>query len=489
MVAERSFGIDTTRLQGMNLERVFSKEAARPPKEDGSVGQQVFPEAARPPKEDGSVGQQGFQEAVRPPRIESSNGDCGEAWKKGERFVDGPRGQQERSREEDFNSKTMEFMFLMMQSMRDLQQKISDGKNDEGAVMGVEVVRSGAPDLPDLMPWTSGTGPLQLGDWMLLLNPIISDLTTSSQEWWEITTQEVEAWYQRHVSLSPLDRLNHGFAAPASLQQPRWQRLERRVSTMIMKAIPESCREELVAARRMDVFGVLTYLFTTYSPGGVAEKQTLLKSLEDPAEITSVQEAPGAIRKWMRWRRRAKEVGAVEPDPALLLKGLNKMTRRVLESHRDIQFRVSLVRNTLSVDTTPTSSSVDQLAAHLLAELEQCAMTDKRSITTTAKKEVELPKLKNMEAEAAEKGKGKGRDREKNDEEKSKQKCRYYLTEGGCRKGRECTWSHEQRDELRRCYVCGSSQHLAHLSTKLHTTEIVFNLPRKVCPKSEAAED
>ena len=30
--AERSFGIDTTRLQGMNLERVFSNEAARPPR-------------------------------------------------------------------------------------------------------------------------------------------------------------------------------------------------------------------------------------------------------------------------------------------------------------------------------------------------------------------------------------------------------------------------------------------------------------------------
>ena len=227
---------------------------------------------------------------------------------------------------------------------------------------------------------------------------------------------------------------------------------------------------------------MLTYLFTTYSPGGVAEKQTLLKSLEDPAEISSVQEAPGAIRKWMRWRRRAKEVGAVEPDPALLLKGLNKMTRRVLESHRDIQFRVSLVRNTLSVDTTPTSSSVDQLAAHLLAELEQCAMTDKRSITTTAKKEVELPKLKNMEAEAGEKGKGKGRDREKNDEEKSKQKCRYYLTEGGCRKGRECTWSHEQRDELRRCYVCGSSQHLAPSCTRPKSSS---TSPEKSAPKAK----
>jgi|Cyp1metagenome_2_1107374.scaffolds.fasta_scaffold04829_2 hypothetical protein len=66
----------------------------------------------------------------------------------------------------------MELMFLMVQSMR----------GEEGSVMGEEVVRSGAPDLPDLLPWAS-TGPLQLGDWMLLLSPIISDLSTTSQDW------------------------------------------------------------------------------------------------------------------------------------------------------------------------------------------------------------------------------------------------------------------------------------------------------------------
>ena len=161
----------------------------------------------RPPKQDGLVSQQDFKEAVRPPKIEVPKDLIGGVCNGGGRTEDGPRGQQERSREEDFNSKTMGFMFLMMQSMKDLQHKIQEGKSEEGTVMGVEVVRSGAPDLPDLMPWTSGTGPLQLGDWMLLLSPIISDLSTTSQD----------------------------------------------------------------------------------SP-------------------------PGAIRKWMRWRRRAKEVGAVEPD-------------------------------------------------------------------------------------------------------------------------------------------------------------------------------
>ena len=106
----------------------------------------------------------------------------------------------------------------------------------------------------------------------------------------------------------------------------------------------------------------------------------------------------------MRWRRRAKEVCAVEPDPALLLKNLKKMTHKVLESHQDIQFRASLVSNTLLVDTIPTSTSVDQLASHLLAEPEQRAMTEKHSTTPLPRKEVEIPKLKTIEAEAGQKG-------------------------------------------------------------------------------------
>lgn len=95
---------------------------------------------------------------------------------------------------------------------------------------------------------------------------------------WSLMTKDLEACYQRHISMSPLDRPNHDFAAPESLKQPRWQRLERRVFTMVMKAIPESCGEKLVADRRLDVYGVLTYLYTTYCPSRVAEKQHLLRA-------------------------------------------------------------------------------------------------------------------------------------------------------------------------------------------------------------------
>ena len=40
------------------------------------------------------------------------------------------------------------------------------------------------------------------------------------------------------------------------------------------------------------------------------------------------------------------------------------------------------------------------------------------------------------------------------------QKCRFYLSEGGYRKGKECRWSHDQKDGKRRCWNCGAEDHL-----------------------------
>ena len=81
---------------------------------------------------------------------------------------------------------------------------------------------------------------------------------------------------------------------------------------------------------------------------------------------------------WHRWTTRTKEMSAIAPDLALQLKGLLKMTKRTLESHRELQVRVSLVRSGFQVDTTPSDTNVEQFAYHLLAEFEQLALTEKR---------------------------------------------------------------------------------------------------------------
>ena len=361
------------------------------------------------------------------------------------------------------------FMLVMMESMKEMQKKLLESKEEAGMVKGVEVVRSGVPDLPQLPAWSPAQGPLQLGDWLLLLEPLVADLSTTSEQWWTRMSTAAQEWYQKHTSLSPLDRIQHQVTPPMEVQQEKWQRLERRMSAMLLQAIPELIRDELVASRRLSVFGILTHLYTIYCPGGVYEKQTLLKNLEEPAEVTAITEAPGAIRKWLRWRRRTEEIGAVAPDPALLLKGLNRLTRKVVEPNKELQFRISMVRNSLGVDTTPTAVTVGHFATHLLAEIEQVALTEKRTGPPAAK--VEAPKIKAFEVEKSEKGKGRGSERQA-EESPGKTKCKFYLSEGGCRKGKQCTYSHEARDEKRRCWTCGAVDHMSSSCTRPKSTSV-----------------
>ena len=47
-----------------------------------------------------------------------------------------------------------------------------------------EFVRSARP-WPPLSEWYAMTGPIDLGDWWALKEPMVSDLTSASGEWWQ----------------------------------------------------------------------------------------------------------------------------------------------------------------------------------------------------------------------------------------------------------------------------------------------------------------
>ena len=111
-----------------------------------------------------------------------------------------------------------------------------------------------------------------------------------------------------------------------------------------------------------------------------------------------------------------------EPDPFILLKGLNRIIRKPLENHRDLSFRISLARSTLQVDATPTSSSVTSFALHLLAEFEQVVHQESAQ---TSKKKVDPDKVKNLKVKKIEDGGGSpASKREKGGDEKPK--CKFY---------------------------------------------------------------
>ena len=69
--------------------------------------------------------------------------------------------------------------------------------------------------------------------------------------------------------------------------------------------------------------------------GSDGQLERHLKKEADRPPKSPRQEA-GVLRRRLRWRNRAKEIGAVPPDPALQLKGLLKMSKKQLESQREL---------------------------------------------------------------------------------------------------------------------------------------------------------
>ena len=143
------------------------------------------------------------------------------------------------------------------------------------------------------------------------------------------------------------------------------------------------------------------------------------------------------------------------------------MTKKLLEGHRELKFRVSLIRSTLLVDTALSKENIEQLAHHILSEVDQLAHTEKKPGSTSAAKGDPM-KLKSLEVEGGEKGKPKPREGQ-GEEPRPKSRCKFFLTESGCRRGKECTWAHDEKDGKRRCYVCGSTEHLATTCTRPKT--------------------
>ena len=102
-------------------------------------------------------------------------------------------------------------MLALMQGMQDIQRKLveKEGRTEEPGIHGgIEFVR-GQHELPKLPEWSASSAPIDLNDWLVLIEPIMADLTASSQEWWETLLSEARKWYDSHMKRTPLERLTH----------------------------------------------------------------------------------------------------------------------------------------------------------------------------------------------------------------------------------------------------------------------------------------
>ena len=155
--------------------------------------------------------------------------------------------------------------------------------------------------MQDLATAEQDMGPLLAGDWMMMISPFMSDLSSSSSAWWQEVLRVANECYQRWLNADPLERLRLLPEAPLAFSRAPWLRIEQRGQVALLKAVPESLRGELIAQRRADSISIIFKVLKTYQPGSLAERSSLLKQLVDQRIPSGIGEWPSSLRTWRRW--------------------------------------------------------------------------------------------------------------------------------------------------------------------------------------------
>ena len=146
--------------------------------------------------------------------------------------------------------------------------------------------------LPQLPEPEGRDASLEAGDWITQLEPLIGDLSKNASQWWKkvmkVTSQRYAGW----LHADPLVRLKIG-APEGSLSPQSFERLDQRVTSLLLRAVPSCVKDEVVATRELTTVGILYRIFKTYQPGGLGERSRLLE------DLTKIPVAK-LLKKWSR---------------------------------------------------------------------------------------------------------------------------------------------------------------------------------------------
>ena len=162
------------------------------------------------------------------------------------------------------------------------------------------------------------------------------------------------------------------------------------------------------------------------------------------------------------------------PDPTILARGLSRLLRKLLSINPDLNFRLQLARSSLMIDSVPTHTSVSQYAEHVMAELEQVNLQSRKRDGSHQ----EAPKIKKFEEQRDKKDWKEKKEDDEKEKEKEKSRCRFYLTDQGCRRGKGCSYAPDTKDDKKRCWNCGGVDHMSPACTRPKDTKEGGTKPR-----------
>ena len=183
---------------------------------------------------------------------------------------------------------------------------------------------------------------LQFGDWVTVINPLMSDIAGSARTWWRKVVEQAEQAYARWLVATILEKIR--LLPELDLGPEHNFRVKQRGVSMLLAAVPDGIRRDIISSRRMSSINVMFRLYQIYQPGGQSERGTLLKNLADHKIGTSNAEALQTLRQWRRWLSRAEELGLALPDGLVLMAVLNKVGEVISKGNGQVGFRIASVR-------------------------------------------------------------------------------------------------------------------------------------------------
>ena len=302
--------------------------------------------------------------------------------------------------------------------------------------------------LPRLPEPSIKNSSLEAGDWLTQVRPLIADVSTKAILWWDQVVEATFQQYRRWLAATPLERLRIPAPEDKNLSQG-FQRLAQRVSVMMMQALPEGLKQEMIAMRQMDVPNILFKVFKTFQPGGLTERKQMLAELTTTTPSRTASEAVAALRLWKRQAQRASELRATMPDVVLQVKALSTIMESLLAKDTQANFRVNAYRMQNGIDVAPSEADIDLFFELLLSEAEQMVTSNQtgqedRDMEQDDKKD--KPSIKMVGGASTSKG-----------------CCHYWGSTDGCRLGRRCRFGHDWQalqDRHTRCWICSSTKHM-----------------------------
>ena len=170
----------------------------------------------------------------------------------------------------------LDLLGVIAAGMKQLQEAQVRAYDKKANSMDPETVKPGVSVLPELKPPEPETSPVEVQDWLQLLQAPMADLSDSSHEWWHQVQEIAQRGYEQWASATPLERLSMKAPRDRELEEGKYARLNSRPASMLRAALDSSVRADLVLRRSTQSTSQILYrVLTLYQPGGENEKRLI----------------------------------------------------------------------------------------------------------------------------------------------------------------------------------------------------------------------